>query len=671
MMLLKKKQAKGKREDSSRTLLKKPKATPANDIKEINDLIRRVSKVRSRDFQNITADDIPYSNEASETKTEKDFAQPEGCAARRRRQASPREVLAELGRFEPFADHSDARRKISPVKSKLPGAQSPESSFSPTPRKRQASFQEPASDYIDRSMHRKLARKRTSQLSKQTSRGKKQFFIKKYDTEKERARAKSRECVTDDSHECAKQGRCLEHFKELDMVCEEAGCRVAVCSSCILFGQHKNHQYTQVENFLENVASVRANLEGVRAEVRRSKKALARAHEAPALVARVSEKRRSLEAALDAHCDKIVRRVHKKREEVASELKYHFKGLKARLGKFCEEGKDLLTSNRDWEDLLAELLRGLEGDPRSVESSFRFLGQVNEKKMFFFGQRLLDTFGEMQRVLAQKVRECVDSFSVGLGEAEGPFFSVSKREVDFESDLREKFRTLGGAEAQNLNIHEMNVRSGPLDEECFLEDNLDPLSTNLMSSLNLLNEKVKNHKFDFSNREHSAAKQEPKKQTSTFDARFPLQERHKNVAFKGSKTEVSSVLRDTGHHKQNLLSSANMDADLAKRRSRHKASKSNKMFKVKSYHKKSQGGLTRLDFAAQGKEAAPAAPGLAGVEQLGHSVHVQPQQHALRPGHAGVRAAARAGARHERDPVEPAADEHQVPGLVGRGHVAR
>jgi hypothetical protein len=72
-MLLKKKQHKSKKEYSSRTLVKKPKANAANDIKEINDLIRRVSKARSKDFQNIVIDNIPYFNDQFDTKTEKEM----------------------------------------------------------------------------------------------------------------------------------------------------------------------------------------------------------------------------------------------------------------------------------------------------------------------------------------------------------------------------------------------------------------------------------------------------------------------------------------------------------------------------------------------------------------------------------------------------------------------
>ena len=72
LMLLKKKN-KSKKENSSRTLVKHKKMNPANDIKEINELIRRVSKARSKDFQNLVREDITLFNDKFDTRTEKDF----------------------------------------------------------------------------------------------------------------------------------------------------------------------------------------------------------------------------------------------------------------------------------------------------------------------------------------------------------------------------------------------------------------------------------------------------------------------------------------------------------------------------------------------------------------------------------------------------------------------
>ena len=72
LMLLKKKQYKTKKEHSSRTVVKHKSKNPTNEIKEINDLIRKVSKVRANDF-NIVTDRIPSFNDRFDTKTEKDF----------------------------------------------------------------------------------------------------------------------------------------------------------------------------------------------------------------------------------------------------------------------------------------------------------------------------------------------------------------------------------------------------------------------------------------------------------------------------------------------------------------------------------------------------------------------------------------------------------------------
>ena len=73
LMLLKKKQYNSKKEHSHKTLVKKTSSTPANDIKEINELIRRVSKVRTRDFHNIQTEKIPSFDDNFEAKTKKDF----------------------------------------------------------------------------------------------------------------------------------------------------------------------------------------------------------------------------------------------------------------------------------------------------------------------------------------------------------------------------------------------------------------------------------------------------------------------------------------------------------------------------------------------------------------------------------------------------------------------
>lgn len=75
LMLIKKKKYKCTKENSHRTLVKKKNPNASNEIQEINDLIRRVSKARANDFVNMANDinSIPSFTDRFETKTEKEF----------------------------------------------------------------------------------------------------------------------------------------------------------------------------------------------------------------------------------------------------------------------------------------------------------------------------------------------------------------------------------------------------------------------------------------------------------------------------------------------------------------------------------------------------------------------------------------------------------------------
>jgi hypothetical protein len=75
LMLIKKKKYKSKNENSHRTLVKNKAPSQSNEIKEINDLIRRVSKARANDFVDMANEinSIPSFTDRFDTKTEKEY----------------------------------------------------------------------------------------------------------------------------------------------------------------------------------------------------------------------------------------------------------------------------------------------------------------------------------------------------------------------------------------------------------------------------------------------------------------------------------------------------------------------------------------------------------------------------------------------------------------------
>ena len=108
--------------------------------------------------------------------------------------------------------------------------------------------------------------------------------------------------------------KCIEHHKELDMVCEHPECMMSICSSCILFGKHKNHQYSQIENFFENIESMKENLKGVQLEVQKQKKSTIISHDSENLLKRIKNNRKKIEQNINNYCDKLIERISKKKK---------------------------------------------------------------------------------------------------------------------------------------------------------------------------------------------------------------------------------------------------------------------------------------------------------------------------------------------------------------------
>ena len=281
-----------------------------------------------------------------------------------------------------------------------------------------------------------------------------------------------------------------------------------------------------------------------------------------------------------------------------SEVKYYFRGLSSKLGKYCEESIEFINSNDKWNDQLTNLFFNLDSNSKDVQNCFKFLNNIKTQKLFSHGQKILDNFSEMQQLLNVKVKECVDSLSIHFLEITDNFFEIDKKEVIFTNDIRKKLKMFNSSTSSlksdhnllhNVNIHEMKIGSGPLDEDCFLDNNMDQLSSNLMSSLNLLNEKVMKNEFDFSSKDQKSVGK-PALMTHQVNNRYVLNEIPLNINFNTSHGEISDQYRDQVFQKQNILSSVNIDIDQKCRKpKRTKTTKSNKNFKIKPRHKKSQG----------------------------------------------------------------------------------
>lgn len=399
------------------------------------------------------------------------------------------------------------------------------------------------------------------------------------------------------SDERPQENLCQYHNKVLDMVCEQDSCMMPVCSSCILFGEHKNHQYTQLEIFLENLESVKKNIKGVAREIQKSRNQIEQSHQKQKILPKVEEIQSKLEASVQKNCERSVQEIMRKKEDALTEIKYFFQSMKTKLEKYSSESLEFIKCNEAWEKSFEEVFQELNDSPNSVEEGFRFLESINEKKIFMKGQNILDNFSEMQLLLNNKMKECLGSFTIQFSHPDLQFFDIKKREISFKNDLRKKMKICSDSindldevrevsEHKDHQMHLMQANSNcESDRECYMDENLDVLNSNLMSGLNLLTEKVLNHASEF-NEEETIMHTEPRPFTErTMNISYPLEQhgqtdRQIEDALWRQNTYSTTMVPDENHFVKGK------PKKLYKCNSNKKFMKSEKSYKHKSKHDK-------------------------------------------------------------------------------------
>ena len=237
--------------------------------------------------------------------------------------------------------------------------------------------------------------------------------------------------------QAATDDRCLEHGKELDMVCCEARCLRPVCSNCILFGEHKNHDYIKIETFWERVRAANRQLAETRTNIHRRAQDVTTWHTMSALKARLDEYRNRLEQRVQRFYEDLISKIQKRKQHVLCETKYHFQEVECRLAKYCQEAVHWVGVNKDWSRSVCALFEDPSQDWRQVAEAFKFLGQVETDQVVVKGQRLLEKFKEMKVTLDRKMARALDSFRVECKDVGSECFKITKKNVTFST----KFET--------------------------------------------------------------------------------------------------------------------------------------------------------------------------------------------------------------------------------------
>lgn len=298
-----------------------------------------------------------------------------------------------------------------------------------------------------------------------------------------------------------KKNLCEKHNKELDMVCEESSCMTPVCSSCILFGDHKNHQYVQLDAFYENIHTIKENLIGMKNEIQKSKKNFQISHLDSKIFQRMSEYENELKSEIKSNSVKYIQSIKRREENALTDLKYFFENLKIKLEKYSKDSIQYMCNNNVWENNLFSIIYNKEDSPENVKYAFDFQEKVNQMNIFRNGQNLLDKLTQIQNSFKSKIRDCLNSVSIKFNSLPKHLFEINKNEISFENEFKNKMMENNIApetptnDVKNFNFHLFKKSSNEIPE-------IDICASNLMSGLNLITENTIDHDFDLEKPSH-------------------------------------------------------------------------------------------------------------------------------------------------------------------------
>lgn len=253
---------------------------------------------------------------------------------------------------------------------------------------------------------------------------------------------------------------CAIHRKELDMVCLEPDCETPVCSKCILVGDHKNHRYVEKEIFFRDLNKDKNHVMALQGEIENSEQQLKKQNAAHLVVERINMQREVFNQEIEAHTAKVLKMIETRKREVEREVKIYFEQLGEKLSNYVNETVDATQANREWKQQLSEALRQLNEKETDIESGFHFRKLNQRLKFEENAKRIISNIRELQMLIDKKLNECLGSFKLETNDIDQRFLKISKSDVSFKQDLRERMRIVFNNEMETQPTQQKPDRFG-------------------------------------------------------------------------------------------------------------------------------------------------------------------------------------------------------------------
>ena len=208
--------------------------------------------------------------------------------------------------------------------------------------------------------------------------------------------------------ECVSLVYCNDHSKLCDLICMTD--RKLICTDCVLFGSHKKHHYTRMDDFGKEVRSKVTMLEG-KTEIMKFKSFLNNSEkEIGSLKQKVEDKKRKLLSTAQDYADSIIEEVRMKMKEVEEDIEGRFSKFGYALN-IIENTADRLKERQTSID---KTLNKVKSQVRKKDYDYGFLmnSLYAENNVFESIKELLDEVSQLEVNTNEVIDRELEKYSI-------------------------------------------------------------------------------------------------------------------------------------------------------------------------------------------------------------------------------------------------------------------
>lgn len=355
--------------------------------------------------------------------------------------------------------------------------------------------------------HKTERQKRTTQREKSSSNkyrktgnnSKHSRRVKEESKISEEAKGKSGEMLMEGafSENFEDESICAIHHKDLDMICQEPDCETPICSSCILFGDHKNHCYIEKDKFFKSVELKRKALVRLAGEIESAELKLNKTNQMDEIFLKIRDKRKKMEKELEFNCAKAIRQIENRKIELEKTTKVYFEHLEEKVNDYLKQTPDCIDLNQNWKRQYKELLRHLADESEEIENCFEFLKKMESYNISENGRRSLNAIAALEEIIQNKIDESIRSFDFRIKNFDENYIQVNKQNLDFTKNLTTIMEQLliDQTAPRQDSFYQNNFEPSGLANEPshgepdyrvsdLMNENFNPEGSNLMMGLN-------------------------------------------------------------------------------------------------------------------------------------------------------------------------------------------